>query len=182
VQRLAASFTVVAVDIRGNGESERPTDVAAYHFERINDDLLAVADAVKAERFTLWGFSYGANVGRYLASRSDRVRGMVYIGINFGPAVEGRFLDAVKKMSNAPLFVRAMLSYPPVEPTDMRCPTLWLVGSRNEFAMESVAAYRDKLAGTMVTLVVVDGIDHPQELETIDRVYEREIEFTRLLK
>ena len=180
VDRLAKEFTVVTIDIRGNGESDKPADVSAFHFERINEDILAVADVVKAPRFVLWGFSYGANVGRYLASRSDRVRAMVYIGINFGPAVEGRFLDAVKKMPNAPAWVTAMLSYPPVEPADMRSPTLWLVGSNNEGAMESVKRNRDKLSGTRVSLEVIDGLNHPQELEMIERVFPREAEFTRL--
>ncbi len=179
VERLAKEFTVISVDIRGNGESDKPADVSAFHFERINEDVLAVAEAVKATRFVLWGFSYGANVGRYLASRSDRVRAMVYIGINFGPAVEGRFLDAVKQMPNAPAWVTAMLAYPPVEPADMRCPTLWLVGTNNVGAMESVERYRDKLSGTRVTLEVIDGLNHPQELEMIDRVFLREVEFTR---
>lgn len=179
VERLAKEFTVVTIDIRGNGDSDKPSEVSAFHFERINEDVLAVADAVKAPRFALWGFSYGANVGRYLASRSDRVRAMVYIGINFGPAVGGRFLDSVKNMPNRPAWITAMLSYPDVEPADMRCPTLWLVGSNNPNAMESVAHYRDKLAGTRVTLEVVDGLNHPQELEMIDRVFPREIAFTR---
>jgi hypothetical protein len=179
VARLAKEFTVITIDIRGNGDSDKPADVSAFHFERINEDVLAVADAVKAPRFVLWGFSYGANVGRYLASRSDRVRGMVYIGINFGPAVGGRFLDSVKNMSNRPAWITAMLSYPDVEPADMRCPTLWLVGSNNPGAMESVAQYRDKLAGTRVTVDIVEGLNHPQELEMIDRVFPRELAFTR---
>lgn len=179
VQRLAREFTVVTIDIRGNGESGKPADASAFHFERINQDVLAVADAVKAPRFALWGFSYGANVGRYLASRSDRVTAMVYIGIPFGPAVDSRFLDAIKKMPNPPIWVTALLSYPAVEPADMRCPTLWIVGSNNPGAMDSATHYREKLAGTRVTLEVIDGLDHAQELEMIDRMFPREIEFTR---
>lgn len=179
VDRLAKEFTVVTIDIRGNGESDKPPAVEAYQFERINADILAVADAVKAQRFVLWGFSYGANVGRYLASRSDRVGAMVYIGINFGPAVGGGFLDAVKKMPAPPVWITAMLSYPPVEPADMRCPTLWLVGSNNEIAMDSAKEYRGRLAGTRVTLEVIDGLNHPQELDVIDRVLPAEIAFTR---
>jgi dienelactone hydrolase len=178
VERLAKSFRVITIDIRGNGESDQPTGVDAYRFERINEDVLAVADAARAQRFVLWGFSYGANVGRYLATRSDRVSAMVYIGIPFGPAVGGRFLEAVKKMPKPAAWLTAMLSYPAVEPADMRGPTLWLVGSNNEGTMESVTEYRGKLAGTQVTLEVVDGLNHQQELEMIDRVFPRELEFT----
>jgi hypothetical protein len=61
----------------------------------------------------------------------------------------------------------------------MKCPTLWVVGSKNTNAFESAQAYRSKLAGTRVTLEVIDGLDHPREFEQIDRVLAREIEFTR---
>jgi pimeloyl-ACP methyl ester carboxylesterase len=63
VSRLASEFTVVTVDLRGNGSSDKPTTTEAYAIERLREDILAVADAVGARRFTLWGFSYGANVG-----------------------------------------------------------------------------------------------------------------------
>ena len=179
VARLAKEFTVVSIDLRGGGQSDAPKTEAAYAFERINEDILAVADAVKAERFVLWGFSYGANVGRYLASRSDRVSAMVYIGINFGAAVNETFMGFIKKMPDPPLWITAMIGYPRVEPADMRCPTLWLVGTNNENAYASAKEYEAKLAGTRVTLLKVEGLNHPQEFSEIVRVFPREIEFTR---
>ena len=88
VTRLAPRFRVITVDLRGNGESDKPATKAAYALDRLIEDLLAVADDAKAQDFSLWGFSYGANVGRYLAVRSARVTSMVYIGIPFGPAAD----------------------------------------------------------------------------------------------
>ena len=167
VARLAKEFTVISIDIRGNGESDKPAHVDAYHFERINEDVLAVADAAKAPRFTLWGFAR-RECWRYLASRSDRVRAMVYIGINFGAAVDENFMSYVKKLPQVPVWLEAMIKYPRVEPSDMKCPTLWLVGSRNENALKSAEAYKPKLAGTRVTFEIVEGLNHPQELELID--------------
>jgi pimeloyl-ACP methyl ester carboxylesterase len=179
VARLAKEFRVVTIDMRGNGESDKPVDVSRYAFERLNEDITAVADAIKADRFAIWGFSYGANVGRYFASRSDRVTAMVYVGIPFGKALDDIFLRQVEKMPNRPAFITALMSYPPVEPSDMKCPTLWIVGSRNEYANTSAALYRDTLKGTKVELEVVEGLDHPQEFDQIDRVFPREVEFLR---
>jgi dienelactone hydrolase len=178
VTRLAKEFTVVTLDFRGNGESDKPVPVAAYAWERMNEDILAVADAVKAKRFAIWGFSYGANVGRYLASQSDRVTAMVYIGIQFGKAVDDVFMSYIKKMPTVPVWITALIGYPPVEPTDMKCPTLWIVGTNNEGAYASAKHYQGKLAGTKVTLEIFDGLNHPQEFESIDRVFPREVEFT----
>ncbi len=216
VTRLAADFTVVAVDLRGNGESDHPEDTEAYAIDRLCDDLIAVADEAGVSRFALWGFSYGANIGRYLAARSDRadrVSSMIYIGVPFGPAASGAFrqyildtrakwMPIVEKAKAGTLepaslpdadrarwesgivpltlaWLGAMLDYPAVEPSDMKCPTLWLTGSLNESATESVRAYEGKLQGTKVTLLEIPGLNHPQELSEIDRVFEPEVAFTR---
>jgi pimeloyl-ACP methyl ester carboxylesterase len=181
VARLAKEFTVVTMDIRGNGESDKPPTVAAFSPTRLNQDVLAVANAVKAERFAIWGFSYGANVGRYLAAVSDRVRGMVYIGIPFGAAADGIFRERILGMARRPEWLAAMLDYPPVEPSHMRSPTLWVVGTANEGAYSSARAYQPKLAGTKVTLLTLEGLTHPQEFERIDLVFPAEVEFTRKL-
>lgn len=50
IARLAPSFTVIAIDIRGNGDSDKPTTKAAYAIERLIEDVLAVADANGAHR------------------------------------------------------------------------------------------------------------------------------------
>jgi pimeloyl-ACP methyl ester carboxylesterase len=203
VARLQERFTVIAVDMRGNGESDKPTNVEAYHIDRLTADLLAVADAAGAKRFAVWGFSYGANIGRYLAVRSDRVSALAIVGIPFGPAASGVFRETILGMrlkwlpvlqaqsagrfdpdtlSDADraiwnrgtvalnlAWLGAMLDYPAIVPADLRPPTLWLVGSANAGAMESAREYEGKLAATRVTLHVLDGFTHPQEIERIDR-------------
>jgi len=77
---------VLTIDLRGNGESDKPIDADAYAINRLTDDVLGVAKAADAKQFAVWGYSYGANVGRYLPSRSKRVTRLVIIGIGFGPA------------------------------------------------------------------------------------------------
>jgi pimeloyl-ACP methyl ester carboxylesterase len=64
VKRLKDNFRVITVDIRGNGESDKPTAPAGYTTDKMCQDILAVADACNAERFTIWGFSYGGDIGR----------------------------------------------------------------------------------------------------------------------
>ena len=186
VNRLASEFTVITVDIRGNGDSDKPTTKAAYAIERLVEDLEAVADAAGASQVTVWGFSYGANIGRYFASRTNRVRAMVYIGIPFGPAADPVFRDAIlARLQNpatppvAAAWMGALLEYPPVQPADMRCPTLWVVGTANQAAFDSARTYRGSLAGTKVTLELVDGLTHAQELTRVDEVFPKELAFTR---
>lgn len=59
----------------------------------------------------------------------------------------------------------------------MTCPTLWLVGTKNESVVPSVETYRAALDGTKVTLVIVDGLTHTDELDQIDRVFPSELAF-----
>ncbi len=87
VKRLAEQFTVINIDIRGNGESDHPTSVDAYDIHRINADVLTVADDCGVETFSVWGFSFGGNIARCLATRSDRVEKAVIGGVAFGPSI-----------------------------------------------------------------------------------------------
>ena len=66
---------------------------------------------------------------------------------------------------------QAMLDWPGVEPADLRCLTLWLVGSEDRVAMLSVREYEQALEGSNVQLHIVDGLEHRQIFEEIDRVF-----------
>ena len=87
IKRLADHFTVINIDIRGNGESDHPTTIYAYDIHRINADMLTVADDCNIESFSVWGFSFGGNIARCLAARSDRIEKAVIGGVAFGPSI-----------------------------------------------------------------------------------------------
>ena len=204
VHQLSPAYRVITIDIRGNGESDKPEDPAFYTADRHIHDVLAVADACAADHFALWGFSYGGNIGRYLAAQLDRVRAFVMMGIPFGLAASGDFRTHIEQMharwepivqahrqgtfdpaslseaeharyqrNNMPVtlaWLSAMLDWPAIEPQDLRCPTLWLVGSDNAPTMASVQTYHDVLPSSTVQAQVVPGLDHRQELTEIDTV------------
>jgi pimeloyl-ACP methyl ester carboxylesterase len=54
----------------------------------------------------------------------------------------------------------AMLDYPPLEPAEIKVPTLWLVGAADTSGMENVKAYEGKLAGTKVTFKALSGASY----------------------
>ena len=91
VDRLKGDFTVVTVDLRGHGESDKPVDPAFYTTEKMGSDFLAVADACGVKQFNLCGYSFGGNIGRYLAARSERVVKMILLGSPLGPGVSGEW-------------------------------------------------------------------------------------------
>lgn len=77
-ERLAPEYRVLALDLRGRGDSDKPAE--GYGFAYHARDVLAFADALGLETFTLIGHSFGATVAVYLASiRRDRVQAIVML-------------------------------------------------------------------------------------------------------
>ncbi|MBU0490291.1 MAG: alpha/beta hydrolase [Chloroflexi bacterium] len=201
VERLSPDFTVITVDIRGTGESDRPLDIASYAIERICQDLYAVADACAARRFAVWGDGFGGNIARYLGAWSDRVTAAAIIGIPFGPAtneqfdrhidtLETKWGDLIRAYHTGTLSEKQRQSllkgqtavwlpclqamhdhWPSVEPADMRCPTLLLVGTRSRDVLAWVQANRAALDTARVRVETVAGLNHNQEFTEIDRVF-----------
>ena len=212
VRRLEDNFKVIAIDIRGNGQSEKPIDPIYYTTDKMCQDILVVADTCNVERFTIWGFSYGGNIGRYLAAQSDRVEKLIIMGIPFGLGASGNFrkrieafrnhwlpiLDAKskgtldipslssedqEKLQNTNVAVElawlsAMLDWGVIEPLNMRCQTLWLVGSKNETARASIREYEEELPMSKVRVEVIEGINHAEEFTEIDRTFPLMLAFT----
>ena len=71
-----------------------------------------------------------------------------------------------------------MLDWPAIEPADLRCPTLWLVGSEDQGAMASVREYEQSLEGSRVQLHIVEGFNHEQVFDEIDKVFATLLAFT----
>jgi pimeloyl-ACP methyl ester carboxylesterase len=199
VERLRSDFTVIAVDIRGSGESESLVNTTDYTIEKIHQDLEAVADVCRAPHFAIWGYSLGGNIARYVGAWSARVTAMTVVGIPFGPAVDDefdRYIDQFARKyappgrvfapSTAPTkkksaikgqipallaCFQAMRLWPRIEPQDVRCPTLLLAGTKNTTAMSWVSSHRDTLPGTQVRVEIIEGLNHPQEFSQIDQVF-----------
>jgi pimeloyl-ACP methyl ester carboxylesterase len=213
VKRLQDDFTVITLDLRGHGESATPVDPADYTIDKMMGDVLAVADACGIERFSLWGFSFGGKVSRYLAAQFARVNKAILMGATLGTGAPGQLrqdivdfcahwvpiiqtqrdgslnLDALSQDDqdflrnfNVPVMLawgRAMLDWPVIEPADFRCPTLWLVGSEDQNALDSVREYESSLKGSRVQLQLVEGLNHEQVFEEIDRVFPTLLAFTQ---
>jgi pimeloyl-ACP methyl ester carboxylesterase len=216
VKRLQDNFTIIAPDLRGHGESGMPIEPADYTVDKMMQDILAVADACGVEQFTIWGFSFGGKVGRYLAAHSERVVKIILMGTPLGVGVSDEFrqyfedfcahwpsilqaqrdgaldLDSLSQddrellhHTNVPAMMawgQAMIGWPAIEPADFICPTLWLIGSEDRWAMVSVRKYEQSLKASRVQLHIVDGLNHGQVFDEIDKVFPAMLAFTQSLQ
>jgi pimeloyl-ACP methyl ester carboxylesterase len=200
VERLRDEFTVISIDLRGSGDSDYLADIADYAIEKICADIFAVADACDVQQFFVWGFSLGGNIARYLGAWSDRVIAMAVVGVPFGPAVDeefDRYIDEFvekwgplakaynegklteKKRQSAikgriPVWVacfQAMRDWPRVDPGDMGCPTMLVVGTKNKSVMKWAEANREALDKAAIHTEIIEGLGHQQEFSKIDQVF-----------
>lgn len=69
---LSAHFRVLRYDIRGHGASSVTS--GEYRIDQLGADALALADALKVDRFAFCGLSLGGMIGQWLAAHApDRV-------------------------------------------------------------------------------------------------------------
>ena len=80
---LSRSHRVIAFDGRGNGRSDRPSDPAAYHDDRMTRDIAAVMDATDTPRAMLVGLCFDGvwRAIRLAVEAPDRVSGIVAFAV-----------------------------------------------------------------------------------------------------
>jgi pimeloyl-ACP methyl ester carboxylesterase len=79
-------FRVIAYDARGHGRSTAPADRGAYGYEELLSDLLAVMDALDAERAVLAGSAMGCHTAIRLGlEHPERVAGLAAITPTYDP-------------------------------------------------------------------------------------------------
>jgi pimeloyl-ACP methyl ester carboxylesterase len=80
---------VVALDLRGHGDSSKLYDPAQYSIEIMADDVIALMDHLKFDRADMMGYSMGGRTTAYLARyQPTRLRSAILGGIGIG-LIEG---------------------------------------------------------------------------------------------
>jgi len=84
---VGAGRRVVAPDLRGFGESDRPTEVAAYRLSTVLADLMGLLDALGLDRVAVVGHDWGAGVAwLFAALHPERVERLAVLSVGH-PAV-----------------------------------------------------------------------------------------------
>jgi 3-oxoadipate enol-lactonase len=81
----ARGWHAVSVDHRGHGSSDRPESEDDYSMSLMADDVLAWADSLGWDRFTLLGHSMGGMVVQHVAHKAaERLNGLVLMDTSHG--------------------------------------------------------------------------------------------------
>jgi pimeloyl-ACP methyl ester carboxylesterase len=86
IDALMADHQVVALDVRGHGNSDKPRTQELYSYELMAADVLAVMDELGIEKAGYVGYSLGGFAGAYLLGHhSERFSSAVFLGTGDEP-------------------------------------------------------------------------------------------------
>jgi pimeloyl-ACP methyl ester carboxylesterase len=78
--QLSAHYTVITLDLRGHGRSDKPHQESAYQMPFFVADVLAVLDELELAQVHCLGYSLGGRVGFSLAdTQPDRVLSLISV-------------------------------------------------------------------------------------------------------
>jgi pimeloyl-ACP methyl ester carboxylesterase len=97
---LAAEYRVIAPDLRGHGDSERP-EPPDYRFEAYMSDLAGLVKALGLRDFVLVGHSMGGAVGLLYAS-TQPVGLVAAVGADMMCEISGEVLDRLHQAGRRP--------------------------------------------------------------------------------
>ncbi|MGE5501026.1 MAG: alpha/beta fold hydrolase [Ignavibacteriales bacterium] len=104
---------VVALDLRGHGESGKPHDPAAYGRGRLVADVIELMDALTLKDVDLFGYSMGARVALKLAlEHPERVWNLILGGVGarvFEPSRGGDFMAAAMEAEDPDAIAEPLL-------------------------------------------------------------------------
>ena len=56
---LKDQYQLILLDLRGNGQSDKPHDIESYTTRKFTSDIIAVLDELKIDKAHCWGYSFG---------------------------------------------------------------------------------------------------------------------------
>src|SRR3989442_3739675 len=86
-----AGFHVVAPDMRGYGQTDRPDEIEKYTLLHLVGDMVGLLDALGVESAVIAGHDWGAPVAWHAAPLPpDRFRGVIGLSVPFRPRWQAR--------------------------------------------------------------------------------------------
>jgi pimeloyl-ACP methyl ester carboxylesterase len=172
VDHLKKDHTVITMDFRGCGESDKPQDSNAYSLDLHCSDIDGVLAAVNAEHPVVWGWSLGATVAMHYASRRP-LRAMIACGSYFGMVFSDAFVQKqLRGMSDARDIARlkAFNKWPIVFPEEIKNPFFMFTGTEDGNVVVQLRKQQKAIEAAHGTLRIFDDVDHFGLLRKSDEI------------
>jgi pimeloyl-ACP methyl ester carboxylesterase len=141
---------VIALDLRGHGESSKPYDPAQYGIATLAGDVTALMDHLTVDRADLMGYSLGARITGWLAyAQPQRLRSAIFGGLGIGLVKGGGPGENVAEALEAPSLAdvtdpvgRTFRAFADQTRSDRRALAAGLRGTRELMTEQQVAAIK----------------------------------------
>ena len=158
-----AGRRAIALDNRGHGASSKLTEPAAYHTQRMADDVRALLDHLRVERADVMGYSMGARIAAFLAAADPaRVRSAILGGLGIrlvdDVGLPASIADALEAPSLADVTDptgRMFRNFAEQTKSDLKALAACIRGSRQTLSREAVRRIQ---APTLVAVGTKDPI------------------------
>ncbi len=97
ISTLKEKYQLILVDLRGNGQSDKPHDSESYLTKKFTSDIIAVLDELKIDKAHCWGYSLGGYLA-FCLSRDYPERFLSYI---IGGTQPKGLTEEVKELQNS---------------------------------------------------------------------------------
>ncbi|HTU20117.1 MAG TPA: alpha/beta hydrolase [Gemmataceae bacterium] len=183
IKALAKDHRVIALDIRGHGKSDKPTEDKQYGTEMV-EDAVRLLDHLKIKKAHVVGYSMGALItGKLVASHPDRVLsatlgggGVIPAGAKLPPFVD-KVADSLEKGEGMGPLLEALT--PPGKPkrseAAVRAVNRLLVGDKGKVlaavvrSWKTLAVPKEQLKANKVPTLALIGANDPLK-ESVDAV------------
>lgn len=162
IDLLAAHYRVLAPDVRGHGQSDRPHTRDAYGYAGMGADVIRLLDHLGIRRALLMGYSMGGSIAiSLMLSHPERLRAVVLGGIAYddgldNPADRQLIIDAYRADGLAQVtspLARGYRQFAEAQGNDLRALAALMEGDRTLPPPAKFAAVR------MPVMIVVGARD-----------------------
>ena len=156
-----AGFHVIAPDMRGYGQTDRPEAIDQYTLLHLVGDVVGLLDAVGAENAVIAGHDWGAPVAWHCALlRPDRFRAVIGLSVPFWSRLPVRPTSVMPQTDNA-IFYQLYFQTPGVAEAEFERDVRHSIRSLL-YSASGDAPRRDGSVGSDVGMVPRDGgfLDH----------------------
>jgi alpha-beta hydrolase superfamily lysophospholipase len=179
VELLKKYFSVVLIDIRGCGNSDKPEEIAAYSIENHLLDIDGVLKEIRGNNPIIWGWSLGATIAMHYASKRN-VKLSIVCGSYFGLIFSKEFTGKKLSTTNDPVKIarmKAFCQWPIVYPYQMKNPFFIYTGTDDGNVAVQLRTQQKDIETAKGKFKIFDGLDHYGLIKRIDIVKNDVINF-----
>ena len=172
VKKLQRDYTVITMDIRGCGLSDKPKNSESYSIEAHIKDINAVLKACSKEFPIIWGWSFGATIALQY-SKYSKVKATIAAGTYFGPIFTEEYINnRLKETTDEIIKTRSigLRQWASVYPNEMKNPFLVYTGTKDGNVVVQIRKQKEEILNAGGNVEILEEIDHYSLINNVEKI------------